>query len=216
MEGTIKVTGIGMISVMPDLTVVELTLKASDKEYDAAMAKAAEMLEKLKLALADCGFSENDIKTVSLNVNAEYEGVHEDGVYKNILTGYACIHGLRLEFGFDTKLLSLVLSRISESVTEPDLNIRFGIKDRESRGPELFRAAAEDALTKAVAIAECSGAKLGKLVSVTLESSDTGAHSSTSFGADNRCLAKAASFSMDIVPLDAVMTASVSYVWELE
>lgn len=121
MEKTITVKGTGSVSVQPDLTIVSLTLKSLDKDYEKAMQYASEKLSALQSALENIGFAKDDLKTTSFNVNTEYESVRDkNGNYKSVFEGYACVQGLKLEFDFDTKVLSKVLSAIAACISEPN------------------------------------------------------------------------------------------------
>ena len=113
MEKTITVKGTGNISVQPDLTIVCITLKSFDKDYEKAMQYASEKLSALQNALSSIGFDKDDLKTTNFNVNTEYESIRDkSGNYKSVFEGYSCVQGLKLEFDFDTKVLSKVLSAI--------------------------------------------------------------------------------------------------------
>ena len=61
MEKTITVKGTGRISVQPDLTIVSLTLKSFNKDYEKAMQNASEKLSALQNALNDIGFAKEDL-----------------------------------------------------------------------------------------------------------------------------------------------------------
>ena len=71
MERTITVKGTGSLSISPDMTVVSLTVKSTDKEYDKAMQQAGEKLSALQGALAGIGFEKSSLKTSNFNVNTE-------------------------------------------------------------------------------------------------------------------------------------------------
>ena len=73
MERTIRVTGKGNLSVKPDTVRLIMTMEGMKEEYDASLAESANMTEHLKQMFSDLGFERDDIKTLSFNVNAEYE-----------------------------------------------------------------------------------------------------------------------------------------------
>ena len=128
---TITITGIGKLSVKPDLIVISMQLDTENKEYDQAMLSASEKINALNKSLEELGFSKDTLKTTNFNVRTIYENVKDEtGRYKNVFKGYSCIHNLKLEFDFDTKQLSKVLSRISACIAKPELSILFTIKDK--------------------------------------------------------------------------------------
>ena len=217
MSRTITVKGTGSVSASPDLTTVTLTLKNSDKDYDASLSKSAETLGALQKALEDIGFAKSDLKTVSFNVYAERESVcDENGRYKSVFAGYACVNSLKLEFGFDTSLLSKVLTAISGCIAEPELNISFSVKDRDALTDGLLKSAADDAKKKASVLAAASGVSLGILLSVNYDFSSVCFSSPTAYACDNECMGKARAVNVDITPEDVSLKDSVTFVWEIK
>lgn len=88
---------IGKLSLKPDQTVVSLTLKTVHADYDKAMDEAAKHLEQLRSAIAEIGFTKDDLKTTSFDVGTEYENERDkNGNYKQIFVGYRVTHGLKL------------------------------------------------------------------------------------------------------------------------
>ena len=68
MNRTITIKGIGKLSLKPDQTVVSPTLKTVRADYDKAMDEAAKHLEQLRSAIAEIGFTKDDLKTTSFDV----------------------------------------------------------------------------------------------------------------------------------------------------
>ncbi len=217
MSRTITVKGTGLVSAAPDMTVVDLTVKTVDKNYDISLSRSSEKLEDLQKALTDIGFCANDLKTTSFNVYAERENVcDENGRYKSVFAGYACVNSLKIEFGFDTALLSKVLSAVSDCIAEPELNISFTVKDKDALCEELLKNAAYDANKKAVILASASDVKIGKLLSVNYDFASVSFNSPTSYALDNACLGKARAVNVNITPEDVSLKDSVTFVWEIE
>ena len=74
MTRTIAIKGVGKLSLKPDQVVVSLTLNATDKNYDKTMDTAAKHLEQLRGALVGIGFTKDDLKTTTFNVNMKVSG----------------------------------------------------------------------------------------------------------------------------------------------
>ena len=150
MNRTITIKGIGKLSLKPDLTVVSLTLKTVRAGYDKAMDKAAKHLEQLRSAIAEIGFTKDDLKTTSFDVGTEYENERDkNGNYKQIFVGYQVTHGLKLEFDFDSQRPSKVLGAIAVCIAEPELNVQFTVKDKEAVDAALLDSACANAKAKA-------------------------------------------------------------------
>ena len=217
-NGKITVTGRGRLSLRPDLTVVSLSVKSLDRDYDRSMASSEEKLASLKSGLAGAGFVERDLKTEDFSVNTEYEGVHDPktGGYRQELRGYRCTHRLKLEFAFDTHLLSRVLTVIAHSVAEPELDVRFTVKDKGAAAEELLRAAAADAKAKAEILADASGAALGALVSIDYSRGELPMYSQTRYAVADAALMKStAARGVSIEPTDIDLEDSAVFVYEL-
>ena len=218
MNRTITIKGIGKLSLKPDLTVVSLTLKTVRAGYDKAMDKAAKHLEQLRSAIAEIGFTKDDLKTTSFDVGTEYENERDkNGNYKQIFVGYQVTHGLKLEFDFDSQRPSKVLGAIAVCIAEPELNVQFTVKDKEAVDAALLQSACANAKAKAEILTKASGVTLGELVSIDYNWSELHLYSLTHYEMDPPCMARAsaAPTAMDIEPDDIDVSDSVTFVWEI-
>lgn len=219
MSRTITVKGTGKASVSPDLTVVTLTVCAADPDYAKAVNKASRMLDSLKEALAGVGMQEGDLKTGSFNVSTEYESVRDkNGNYTQKFKGYSCVHGLKLEFDFDSDKLADVLAAISGCLAEPQLNVAFTVRDRDAVCEEALRSAADNARKKAAILADASGVKLGKLIGIEYGIAEFALHSPTVYAMADNCAAKGAvrAARMTVNPEDVSVSDTATFVWEIE
>jgi len=212
---TITVTGVGHTRTSPDKIIIDMTVSARAPEYETTMTLAAERLDALRVALSAAGFTKEDIKTVSFNVNTEYN--HEqmpDGRHERRFVGYICTHQLRLEFDFDTKRLSEVIAGISGCKCAPEFYIQFGVKDEDRVKEELLRSAAENASARAAVLTSAAGVTLGDMVSIDYHMDTISLRSRTNFAMP--LMAKgAAAADMDFVPEEITATENVTFVWEI-
>lgn len=221
MERTITVKGTGRIHQKPDQTVVGMTLKSKNKEYDKAMECEAEAYNHLCAALGSLGFAAEDIKTTAFDIDADYESYQnrKEGRYVNTFAGYICEHNLELRFDFDTEQLSKVLDVIGKNNTgEPELSIRFTIKDKDATADALLEDAAQNALRKAKVLAEASGVALGQLVSVNYNWDEVDFYSNTRYLTGEECLRApvcGSARSADFTPDDVSLSDSATFVWEI-
>ncbi len=218
MGRTLTVKGIGKISVKPDYTVVSISLKVLNKVYDDAMEKAGMQIEALREALCAIGFEKQDLKTTGFNVHSRYNNERDkNGNYKNVFAGFECIHQLKLEFDFDMKKLALVLSALSTSSTEPEITVKFTVKDKSAVCEELLRNAVCTAEQKAKLLASASGVTLGDIASIDYNWDELDFISPTRYEASNDCFAlKASARSIDIEPDDISVSDSVTIIWEIK
>ena len=217
MPRTITVTGVGSTRVSPDTTVITMVLRSLNKDYAKSVAESAEQLEAVKSALCAVGFRKEDIKTTSFNIITERESVRdENGNYTEKFKGYSCINNIKLEFDFDASRLSDVVATIASSLSDPQINIRFTVRDSESVKNALLTDAAENARKKAEILASASGVSLGLLLSVDYSFRDRELVSRTEYMMDNGVMAMKASRSLDFTPDDISLSDSVTFVWEIK
>ena len=218
MNRTITVTGTGKLKLRPDYTVVSLSLKAADMLYDRAMDKAASQQAQLHKALAAVGFAKEDLKTTDFQVNTEYESERDqNGNYRQKFAGYCVRHRLKAEFPLDTAYLSKILGAISSCIAEPELDIRFTVRDSNAVNAALLESACANAKTKEEILARASGASLALLLYIDYSFREQDLYSPTRYGAENTHMMKActAPSSIAIEPDDIDVSDSVTFVWEL-
>ena len=219
MSRSITVKGIGKLSLKPDQTVISLTLRSFNKVYDKAMDDAADHLDRLRAVLVGVGFAKDDLKTADFNVGTEYESRQDrNGSYKRVFVGYVVTHGLKLEFDFDTQLLSKTLGAIAACVAEPELSVRFTVKDKDAVSIALLESVCVNAKAKAEILARASGVKLGSLVSIDYSWGELHLYSPTHYEIEERCIPMpcAADHDIEIEPDDIDVIDSVTFVWEIE
>ena len=215
MEKTITVKGTGRISVQPDLTIVSLTLKSLNKDYEKAMQNASEKLSALQNALNDIGFAKEDLKTANFSVDTERKSIRNKfGDYEYVFNGYSCVQVLKLEFDFDTKMLSKVLSAIATCISEPQLNVKFSVKDKTAVNDALLESAAMNAKKKAEILTKASGVTLGELIRIDYNWSEIDIYSGTGYEMESDFLGKP--MEVDITPENIEVGDSATFVWAIK
>lgn len=215
---TITIKGIGQVTLKPDLIVISMKMETVDKEYDKTMEISTKRIEELNKALEEIGFKKESILTTNFNVSTRYESIrNKDGIYQNVFKGYACIHNLKLEFDFDTKILAKVLSKISLCLAKPELSITFTIKDQTKVNEELLKSATKNAKEKAMILASSSGVTIKDLISINYDFEEIALYSNTEYRVENRCMMKAESYlaNINIEPDDIKINDTVTFIWEI-
>ncbi len=161
---TVTVKGVGKASAPVDTVELNFRLWAKDKEYDKALEAADRKLTSLEAALTAAGFDAAEFQTAGFHVNTEYESVcDERGNYRSVFSGYNCSYDQLLRFSFDAARLGDALGAVAESRAQPELQVRFTVREPEKLEAELLRSAAASARARAEILAEASGKKLGEL-----------------------------------------------------
>lgn len=230
MPRTITIKETANTIATPNYVVLSFTIEATEKKYASAVESVAEKIQQLNMTLMDTGLEKDSVKTVSYVVRPNYNYVQDrKGKVQNVLEGYMCVHRLKIEFFYDTELLSKALEAISACLANPQLDISFTLKDKEAVKEELLKLVASNAKKKAETICITAGATLGKLI--TVEYHKDGVITNSNFGRLSGDTCELAlpvpSMSMPgmsspsvpqvaIQPKDINISDSATFVWEIE
>ena len=164
---TIRVTGRGKLSVRPDTVRLIITQTEREKAYDDAVKASTKQKKALTDAIAGQGFKREDLKTLSFDVHAEYEGYEaEDKSWKQRLVGYRYTHRMKLEFPSDNERLGRVITLLASCGGAPEFTIQYTIADQEKAKNGLLTKAVEDSKAKAEVLSAAAGVKLGEIVTI--------------------------------------------------
>jgi len=219
---TIRVTGRGKLAVKPDTVRLIITQSEREKAYDDAIEASAQQKKSLTDAIAEHGFKREDLKTLSFDVHAEYEGYEaEDKSWKQRLVGYRYTHQMKLEFPIASEKLGAVLSALMQCKGEPEFSIQYTIADPESAKNELLAKAVADSKAKAVVLAEAAGVKLKEIRFVDYSWAEVDfvtrpMNDMRLMRCDSVGMAKNAAIAPDIEPDDIEVTDTVTVVWGIE
>lgn len=213
---TIHVTGKGMIRLKPDTVQITMTLEGVERDYAETLRRSAADTERIRSALTEAGFPREDLKTRNFNVQTEYEGYQEDGVYRQRLIGYRFRHELMIEFPWDNDRLGTVLGAITDAALSPDLRIAYTVKDREAAKNALIGMAVADAKAKAEALTAAAGVKLADILQINyaIGENEFAVHPVLYAGAARKMCADNAA--PEIVPEEITAEDTVTIVWTIE
>ena len=216
---TVRVTGRAQVRLTPDRMRVTATLSGVFPAYADALERSAADTEILRTALAGSGFVKEDLKTVRFDIEPEYEGYNEDGVYRQRLTGYRYTHAVKLEFDFDNARLGEILYVLSVSPLQPEFAVAYTVKDPEAAKNALLTKAVADAKAKAEVLAAAAGVKLGDIISVNyaFADSDFEVRPMNRMMAADECAVPTAAKGIDIgiTPDDVTVSDAVTVIWAI-
>ena len=218
LNRTMTIKGVGKLSLRPNYTVISMSLNTANIDYGKAMDEASEHMEALRRAIADIGFEKSDLKTTGFDVDTEYRNECDDkGNYTDVFEGYSVRHNLKLEFDFDNDLLAAVLNAVSDCIADPELNVKFTVKDREAVSAALLENACTNARAKAEILAKASGVTLGELLCINYDWGELHLYSPTRYALeDNAPMSMPCVAMMDIEPDDIDVSDNVTFVWEIK
>lgn len=215
---TIRVTGKGKIKVKPDTTRLTITLEGITKEYGEALDESSQDTNSLKDLFEKYEFAREDLKTLSFNVNEEFESYKErqNGreTYKNRLVGYKFRHVLKVEFESDNIRLGKILYALANSEIHPEFRISYTVKDPEAAKNEVLGKAVKDAKAKAIVLAEASDVSLKDIQTVDYSWGELDLEVRP-MHRDMVCEPPKGCYDIDIEPDDIEVTDTVTVVWEI-
>ena len=223
MERKIRVTGKGKLSVKPDTIRLIITITGMEKEYDKALEQSATMTDAFKELFVKMDFKRDDVKTLSFNVDTEYESYQaKDKSWKRRFEGYQFRHRIKVEFPMDNKRLGKVLYALGHASIRPEFRIEYTVAEPEKCKNALLENAITDCKLKAEVLTKAAGVQLGNIV--TIDYSWVGIDfvsrpiDSIALVESSRCVCEdeEESYDIDIDPDDIDVTDNVTVVWEIQ
>ena len=215
---TIQVTGKGQLRVKPDQTRITLSLEGLYPDYGEALRRSAEDTEKIKDLLTELGFARTDLKTLSFNVDTEYESYQVKNTYKQRFVGYKYHHQMKVEFDSDNARLGKVLYALAKCPLQPEFRLSYTVKDPEAAKNELLGKAVADAQQKALVLTQASGVALKDIQSIDYSWGQINfeIQPMSRMLMTEDCAAKGVdSYDMDIEPDDIQVSDAVTILWEI-
>lgn len=220
---TIRITGKGQIKVKPDMTRITMTLEGTYSEYSEALRHSAQDTDQIKDTLSAFGFERPDLKTLSFNVDTEYESYKEHNAFKQRLVGYKFRHQMKVEFESDNDRLGRILYALAHCPVKPEFRISYTVKDQEAAKNELLGKAVADAKEKAAVLTQAAGVGLKEIQSIDYSWAEIDfevrpmsrvmmAEDSAAYGMAPR----SAGYDLDIEPDDIEVSDTVTVVWEIQ
>ncbi len=213
---TIRVTGKGQLKVHPDMTRITIELEGIHMDYTDTLMESSRATEEMKKLLVPYGFQRSDLKTLSFDVNTQYESYKVKDEYKRRFVGYKYSHVMKVEFESDNLLLGKILYALAHSSLHPEFRISYTVKDPEAVKNELLGKAVQDAIAKAEVLSSAAGLKLGDIQDMDY----SWGRIDFEYKVTDKCLAPNVaegygSYDMDIEPDDIEVQDIVTVVWEI-
>lgn len=162
----ITVSGDGLAYASPDQASVFLSVRTESLTADQARQQNADLMEKVRTALAGFGLADKDIETVSYSVNPKYEW--NEGKHRSELVGYEAFQQLKVKTMDLDKIGAIIDATVGAGANQVD-NIQFELSDQKKKqvSDEVLAGAAKKAKEKAGILASSLNAKLGKALEIS-------------------------------------------------
>lgn len=161
---TLTISGKSTTEVIPDITVINLSLNAVNVDYAKSMDLLQEKSKNIKNFLKREGIKKSYITSENFNINKSYSYENREQVFK----GYNATLNIRLEFLNDNKLANKIINAIGESNSEADVNVIFKLSQdlTDKVNDQLIKGAIKDARKKAEIIAKATNNSLGQITKI--------------------------------------------------
>lgn len=168
-EGAITVSGGGQVNLAADMAYVTLGISISDSDVSTVMQQANTSIDSICAALVESGLPKDCISTDYLYISPQYD---YSGDNSNEIIGYNVNSGLKLTIDDVDAVGSYIDVAFAAGANSFD-SITFAVKDNSEARDEALRLAVADAEKKADVLAEAAGMKLGDIVSIEENNSDS-------------------------------------------
>ena len=215
---TIRVTGMGSVSVKPDTTSLRITFGGIYKDYEETVRQSAEKTKILREAIEKSGLPGEALKTKDFSIESEYESYRDyNNDYKKRFLGYKFYHRTQIQFPKDNKMLGRVLYELSLCSVKVEFSIDYTVKDKDAVKKEVIKRAVENSREKAEIMAIAAGVSLGEVQSIDYSWGEIDIRTSPVDKLEVRkSYALEPSYDIDIEPDDIDLADTVTMVWEIK
>ncbi len=209
---TISVTGSATVDLEPDTASFTITAAFTEATTKEAREKTAVMIgNAVSILTSQFGVAEDDLETTYISASTEYSWIDDE----RVLTGQRATQSLNVKFR-NLDAIGDVYTELMEldGITLSDVSLD---KEDKSEGYSEARIkAVQDAYRKASDFAEAAGVKVGKVLSI----SDNSSYSAPLYRSANLMLASA-DVAAESTPItfyssDISVSATVSIVYAIE
>ena len=149
--GTITVTGVGSIHVVPDVSRIESNITGVFKTYSEAYAQAKENSSWMVKILEYNHVSGKLAKTTRLDITdhtvPQYDA--EGNYIESVKKGYDMVQRIKVDIGINNVLLNNIVRGIGKFINGAQINIGYTIRDARPFQLKMLERAIHDATEKA-------------------------------------------------------------------
>ncbi len=157
----IWVTGVGKVTVTPDLAVLSLGVQAQAVTVADAQTQAAKAMSDVTAALKNNGVADKDIATTFYNITPVYSYDSQTG--RQRLEGYSVTNSVTAKVRDISKAGTIIDAVASAGSDYTRINsVTLTVDEPEKYNEEAREAAMTDAYNRAKQLAKLGGVKLGK------------------------------------------------------
>jgi len=159
----IVTVGDATVKVKPDIALLGIGATAQADSAEKAQALVAQRVDRILGQAKALGFADKDVKTVGYTIAPQY--AYDQGKAPRI-TGYQATQMLQLTLR-QVDDAGKALDRLVQSDGATNASISFALDDPKAAQASARKLAVEDARSKADAMAQTAGVRVGRVLAIT-------------------------------------------------
>ena len=161
----ITVSGVGKVTLTPDLATISLGVQTQAGKAAAAQASASAAMTKIIAAIKGLGVADKDIATQWVSLSPQYD-YSSNGSTPPKVVGYQANQSLSIKVRKIDDSGAIIDAAITAGATQVG-GISFSVSDPAAATAQARTAAVADAKARAKALADAAGVSLGSAISIT-------------------------------------------------
>ncbi len=164
MERKLQITGIGKLSITPDIIILSFSATAHEMDYDKTIGSLNKKVEELRTTIEKEGIERSNLKTKDFSISKDT--VWNKKTEKYDFNGFKASHSLELELPLNRHLINKLLGQVAKNLDNLDFGITFGVKDATKHQQQLILQAIDKAKENAALISGATGVSLIEILDI--------------------------------------------------
>ena len=163
MSQGILTVGDATVKVKPDVALLGMGATAQADTAERAQALVAQRIDKILAQAKALGFADKDVKTVGYNISPQY--AYDQGKAPRI-PGYQAMQMLQLTLR-QVDQAGTALDKLVQNDGATNASVTFSLDDPKAAQAEARKLAITDARSKADAMAQTAGVRVGRILAIS-------------------------------------------------
>ena len=171
VQGGIRVSGTGTISVEPDVAVLEIGVEVFAPKVSMARSEASKSMDSVISTIKKLGVEEKDIQTTRFSIYPRYDyeetTINGNRISTQVLTGYTVSNTVKAKI-FEVDQVGKIIDNAADAGGDyVRINgVDFTVDDPNPYKTTIRKMAVEDAVNKAQEYALLTNVELGPIISL--------------------------------------------------
>ena len=171
VQGGIRVSGTGTISVEPDVAVLEIGVEVFAPKVSMARSEASKSMDSVISTIKKLGVEEKDIQTTRFSIYPRYDyeetKINGNRISTQVLTGYTVSNTVKAKIFQVDRVGEIIDSAADAGGDYVRINgVDFTVDDPNPYKTTIRKMAVEDAVNKAQEYALLTNVELGPIISL--------------------------------------------------